>query len=412
MSFPTIGKRLLVGSGILVTAVTGSFYAYFRSHQQLPSAPDGSPSQGTATFDAIASIYDAAIGQEEFYMGYGFLRGWLLKRYAQGKVLEISAGTGRNIPYYPYENITSLTLSDLSQPMLDRSETKYFDELKMIDKHQGTLISFQRSDAHCMSTEPIVPAIKPSISNSTPASTTTMSGDASSKPLPMLTGQGGSLMNIFYAISGGPFTDQHGKSASAGKLTSTTSASSPSTAAGEVSDPSHPTVASSSASSASDESSAAVSSTGGTPGSADPGHHTHAQRSACCSGFAQRCRDGKTEAGLSLTKFPSASFDTVVDTFGLCSHEDPVLVLREAARVCKPGGLILLLEHGKSSSDWLNSQLDESASQHHNKWGCWWNRDIMQIVGEAGLALESVNRWHFGTTYILVARPAPVPALQ
>lgn len=81
--FPTVGRRLLVGSGILVTAVTGSFYAYFRSHQQLPSAPDGSSAGGTATFDAIASIYDAAIGQEEFYMGYGFLRGWLLKRYAQ-----------------------------------------------------------------------------------------------------------------------------------------------------------------------------------------------------------------------------------------------------------------------------------------------------------------------------------------
>lgn len=78
----------------------------------------------------------------------------------QGKVLEISAGTGRNIPYYPYENITSLTLSDLSKPMLERSETKYFDELGMINKHQETKISFQCSDAHCMSMAPTSPPVQ------------------------------------------------------------------------------------------------------------------------------------------------------------------------------------------------------------------------------------------------------------
>lgn len=40
-------------------------------------------------------------------------------------------------------------------------------------------------------------------------------------------------------------------------------------------------------------------------------------------------------------------FDFVVDTFGLCSFNDPVNVLREMARVAKPDGKILLLEHGK-----------------------------------------------------------------
>lgn len=44
--------------------------------------------------------------------------------------------------------------------------------------------------------------------------------------------------------------------------------------------------------------------------------------------------------------FEDSSFDTVVDTFGLCSYDDPVLVLKEMKRVCKPDGLILLLEHG------------------------------------------------------------------
>jgi methyltransferase OMS1 len=46
--------------------------------------------------------------------------------------------------------------------------------------------------------------------------------------------------------------------------------------------------------------------------------------------------------------FPDNCFDTVVDTFGLCSYDDPVVVLKEMKRVCKPDGKILLLEHGRS----------------------------------------------------------------
>lgn len=60
--------------------------------------------------------------------------------------------------------------------------------------------------------------------------------------------------------------------------------------------------------------------------------------SGCCQEGAstsgshlQRCRQGFTEAGLPLSKFAAASFDTVVDAFGLCSHEDPVQVCGDDA---------------------------------------------------------------------------------
>lgn len=107
-----------------------------------------------------------------------------------------------------------------------------------------------------------------------------------------------------------------------------------------------------------------------------------------------------------LETFSAAQFDTVIDTFGLCSHEDPKAALQQMAAVCKPGGQLILLQHGKASWGWLNHRLDDEAQAHFAKWGCWWNRDILQLVHEAGLIVESCSRWHFGTTYVIKARPS------
>ncbi|KAG7378055.1 Methyltransferase-like protein 7B [Phytophthora boehmeriae] len=104
--------------------------------------------------------------------------------------------------------------------------------------------------------------------------------------------------------------------------------------------------------------------------------------------------------------FSDGHFDTVVDTFGLCSMDDSVQALKEMQRVCsKDGGRILLLEHGQSSYRWLASVLDKFADLHAQKWGCHWNRDILAMVEQAGLEVETVRRFHFGTTYYIVAKP-------
>ena len=111
----------------------------------------------------------------------------------------------------------------------------------------------------------------------------------------------------------------------------------------------------------------------------------------------------RKEIGESLS-FPSESFDYVVDTFGLCSHEDPLLVLKEMSRVLKPNGKLLLLEHGKSNQfPWLTTILNRTALSHAQRWGCWWNRDIVRLVIEADLKVESLEMNHFGTTYTIVA---------
>lgn len=47
--------------------------------------------------------------------------------------------------------------------------------------------------------------------------------------------------------------------------------------------------------------------------------------------------------------------------------------------------------------------LDRNAEEHHCLWGCWWNRDIAEIVRSSGMKIDSMGRWHFGTTYVIVA---------
>lgn len=68
-------------------------------------------------------------------------------------------------------------------------------------------------------------------------------------------------------------------------------------------------------------------------------------------GGAACCPSAVTLAVMDASALPFAddSFDTVVDTFGVCSFEAPVQALREMGRCCKPGGAVLLLEHGASS---------------------------------------------------------------
>lgn len=103
--------------------------------------------------------------------------------------------------------------------------------------------------------------------------------------------------------------------------------------------------------------------------------------------------------------FADNSFDTVVDMFGLCSYDDPVRALREMSRVCKPGGKLLLVEHGRGDTPRVNNHLDKWAPRHAKNWGCWWNRDIRRVVRLSGLTVEKWDNKHFGTSHYIVAKP-------
>ncbi|KAF2871860.1 S-adenosyl-L-methionine-dependent methyltransferase [Massariosphaeria phaeospora] len=99
-------------------------------------------------------------------------------------------------------------------------------------------------------------------------------------------------------------------------------------------------------------------------------------------------------------------YDTVIQTMGLCSTPEPVKLLQTLEAATKEeGGEILLLEHGKSHYEWLNRLLDKTAPAHANEHGCWWNKDIGQIVEESGLEVVAMKRYNLGTTWWVELKP-------
>lgn len=104
--------------------------------------------------------------------------------------------------------------------------------------------------------------------------------------------------------------------------------------------------------------------------------------------------------------FPGQSFDTVVDTLSLCTFPDPVAALREMAKVCRPDGRILLLEHGRSDREWLSRWQDRRADRHAKALGCRWNREPLELACQAGLTLIAAKRTFFGIFHEIEAMPS------
>jgi ubiquinone/menaquinone biosynthesis C-methylase UbiE len=132
------------------------------------------------------------------------------------------------------------------------------------------------------------------------------------------------------------------------------------------------------------------------------------------SGMMQQVgrRDGRPGRPVTLAQMDTHQlgisdgvFDTVVDSLCLCTYNDPVNALQEMARVCRPGGKILLLEHGRSSSKRLGRLQDKWAEWHKSALGCVWNREPQELVTAAGLNIAAQRRKLFGVFHILEVSP-------
>ncbi|KTG09115.1 hypothetical protein AUR64_15065 [Haloprofundus marisrubri] len=112
------------------------------------------------------------------------------------------------------------------------------------------------------------------------------------------------------------------------------------------------------------------------------------------------------EADAEALPFEDDSFDTVVSSLSTCTFPDPVAALEEMARVCKPDGRILLLEHGRSGVEPLAKLQDRFAPWHFEQMGCRWNQTPEHVVSDAGLDIDGVRHRYLGILTELVAEPS------
>jgi ubiquinone/menaquinone biosynthesis C-methylase UbiE len=105
--------------------------------------------------------------------------------------------------------------------------------------------------------------------------------------------------------------------------------------------------------------------------------------------------------------FREQSFDTIVSSLSTCTFPDPVVALREIARVCRTNGKVLLLEHGRSDRERLGRWQDRHADQFARPLGCQWNREPLKLVLEAGLKVNEAKRNFLGIVHQIEASPGP-----
>jgi ubiquinone/menaquinone biosynthesis C-methylase UbiE len=91
--------------------------------------------------------------------------------------------------------------------------------------------------------------------------------------------------------------------------------------------------------------------------------------------------------------FEDDEFDTAVFTLALCTVPDPDAALAEAARVLKPSGRLLFLEHVRSEDPSLARWQDRlEALWRFLVGGCHCNRDTVATIEASPLELQRVRR--------------------
>ncbi len=87
------------------------------------------------------------------------------------------------------------------------------------------------------------------------------------------------------------------------------------------------------------------------------------------------------------------SVDCVVSTLTLCTIPSPECALQEIARILKPGGQFLFLEHGVSPDEGIARWQDRlNGIQQKIMGGCHLNRSIQDLLLKSQLSLESLEK--------------------
>jgi ubiquinone/menaquinone biosynthesis C-methylase UbiE len=108
--------------------------------------------------------------------------------------------------------------------------------------------------------------------------------------------------------------------------------------------------------------------------------------------------------------FPDASFDTVTTSLTLCTVPNPAQALHEMARVCRPDGRIVLLEHVRAPNRfiaWLQAKLTPLQVR---ALGCHFDRPTDRLVRDLGFTVEREETRFFGIFRLIVAQPPESPS--
>ena len=102
--------------------------------------------------------------------------------------------------------------------------------------------------------------------------------------------------------------------------------------------------------------------------------------------------------------FPDESFDTVVCTYGLCTIPDDAAAVREAKRVLRPGGRILLAEHVRSPNSVVRTIQRILDPLAHRFGGDHLMREPLDHLDAEGFEVDEVKRQKAGWVELVSAR--------
>jgi ubiquinone/menaquinone biosynthesis C-methylase UbiE len=123
-----------------------------------------------------------------------------------------------------------------------------------------------------------------------------------------------------------------------------------------------------------------------------PGMLAVARQRATALGIDADLREGDAEA----LAFPDDSFDTVVCVLSLCSIPDPARAIGEMARVLKPGGKLLLLDH-IGSRWWPVWAVQRFVELFSARAGEYQTRRQLPLMAPAGLRVVESQQLKWGT---------------